>query len=242
MTPLTTLELPSQSGITPVGDPNSVNLFPTSFNGPADKVDASRSAFVPVDPNQVENLALQFDQRGYGLSDADYAARFPQLAAGRNYEANNAALNISGQTDPLLTSTLKTSGLGNVNFGQGEYKQARNMGVGILDKEKRDRNYFSRTLANNPQRTFGLSGQDIAHIALANTNGQNIFNQGAYGAKVNANISAINQDAQNQSAIIGGIGAITGATIKGFASNPYLTAGGYGATNPYPYAYNVAGG
>jgi hypothetical protein len=175
----------------------------------------------------LENLAVQFDTKGYNLSDADWAARFPQLEAGRSYGIQSAQTNLAGHPDPYVTSEMNRGGYGNVNFGSNEYQQARNLGMGITDKENRDRNYFATLLKDNPQRAFGLNSNDIANIALANTGAQNAQSQAKFQSNLNAYNASVQQGIQNTSAIIGGVGKVGGAII----SNPYvdssLSPGGY---------------
>lgn len=210
--------------IPPGGTEVAPNLFPQSLVGAGTKGNPSGD-FVPVNPNATEQLAVSTDEKGYNIADQDFAKRFPLLAQGRDLNIASAQQNLAGGSDALMNSTLNQSGLGDVNLGQGEYAQARNIGVPIAAKESRDRAYFQRLLADNPHRAFGLNGQDIARIALANTNGVNVNKQGQFGSRLNQYVASVQQSGQNQAALIGGVGSLAGAAI----SNPYLTSGGYGA-------------
>jgi hypothetical protein len=187
---------------------------------------------------QTEQQALAADVASYNRSDADYAQRFPDLVAGRNYNVANAVSNLGGQTDPTITNALKTAGFGGTNMGGTVFQQARAMGQPILAKEQRDRNYFETLLSDNPQRAFGLSGGDVANIALANVGAQNAYNQGTYGTRVGAANAQLLQNAQNSAALYGAIGAIGSAGIKYGASQNYNSpALSYGYYQPNQSIY-----
>ncbi len=193
----------------------------------------------PVQTNipQVEQQAIAADQTSYGLSDADFANRFPQLAAGRNYNVADSAYNLAGNTDPQVSGAINKAGLGTPNWGNTEFSQARNAGQPILSKEKRDRNYFQTLLSDNPQRAFGLSGGDVVNLAMANLGAQNQFNQSVYGTRIVGQNQAIAQNAQNAAALYGAIGSLGSAAIKSYGSpnytSSYLSPSEYGAYNPY---------
>lgn len=164
---------------------------------------AKPKKFVPIDPYAVNKLAGATDTAGYAMSDADWAKRFPALVAGREASIQDAASQLEGGQSQQVTDALKKSGL-NVDISGNEFQQAQKLGLPILSKEQRDRTYFQKLLGDNPQRQFGLSGQDVAHIAIANTNSQNNYNQGLFGSRINAYNSQIAQNAQNTGAIVSG--------------------------------------
>lgn len=215
-----------------------INLGAGNLIGPGTRGDKS-GKLTPLDPNALEKLAVQADTLGYGLSDQDFAARFPWLAKGREAEIASADTNLAGKTDPFMTKALKQSGLSDINFGQGEYTQARNLGEPILAKENRDRSYFSRLLSENPQRSFGLNAGDIARIAMANTAGVNMVALGLAQGRVNQALSNINTQAQSEAGMISAIGQLGAAGLKAFGNQPNYTSPqlnlGYynNFTNPY---------
>jgi hypothetical protein len=202
-------------------------LFGGGSGGSAPKTPALAQVNVP----NTEGEALAADVVGYGLSDQDYAKRFPQLVAGRNYNVNNAVSNLQGQTDPAVSSALQTAGFGTPNLGSNEFQQAKSLGQPILAKEQRDRTYFQNLLQDNPQRAFGLSGGDVVNLGLANLGAANSYNQSIYGTRVQGANQAILQNAQNMSALYGALGSVGAAGIKSYANSqsPYLSYSQYSA-------------
>lgn len=222
-------------GISSLDDLNSIGggIDQPSLVGKGVQGDPS-GKFKFLNPSKLEKMAVQADQLGYNLSDEDWAKRFPWLAKGRDYAVESARSNLAGERDPFLTNTLKQAGLGDVDFGTGEFKQARNMGQPILQKEQRDRAYFQRLMADNPQRAFGLNAGDIARIAMANTNGVNMNALGLATGRANQAISNINSQAQDNAAMISAFSKIGSTAIGAFANktnytSPTLQPGYYNA-------------
>jgi len=179
--------------------------------------------FIPIDIAQVAGLAAATDKTGYDISDADWAARFPALDKGRNYsiaEINNA---MTPRPDPQVTNALAKSGL-TADIGGNPFEQAVKLNLPILSKEQRDRTYFQKVLGDNPQRQFGLSGSDVAHIAIANTNSQNNFNQGLFGSRINAYNASIQQNAQATQGIVSGVGGLANIGAQLYQNNQLSTA------------------
>lgn len=192
---------------------------------------------VTTNVGNAQSVARNADIQAYNLSDADYAKRFPDLVAGRSYNVNNAVSNLEGQTDPHITQALQSAGLGSPDLGNTEFEQARSLGQPILKKEQRDRNYFQTLLSDNPQRAFGLSGGDVANIALSNVGAANSYNQGIYGTRLAGYNQNLLQNAQNNSALISALGSLAGAGIK-YGSQPSygsstLNYGYYAGQQPY---------
>jgi hypothetical protein len=220
-------------GGNPFGIPNLSSVFPNipDFNDVAltDNNDlvglqanvTADSKIKNLNVNELERLTLGADKLGYDLSDEDFARRFPLLVKGRDYNINSAASNLAGERDPFLMQSLNDAGLGDVDFGTGEFKQARNLGMPILAKEARDRAYFQRLLADNPQRTFGLNSGDVARIALANTQGANMLGLGQAQGRINQAIANTASDAASQAAMISALGQIAGAGVKAFGSTNF---------------------
>jgi len=172
-----------------------------------------------LNPAKLEKLAVQGDTLGYNASDADFKKRFPYLAKGRDLAIESAKTNIMGQTDPFVASALKSAGLGSLNFGKNEFAQARNMGQPIAAKEQRDRNYFTRLLADNPARSFGLNSGDISKIALANTNGINMQALGLAQGNAAQAISDAQASAANNAALMSAIGQLGATSIGAFTQS-----------------------
>jgi hypothetical protein len=174
---------------------------------------------VKLDPTALENTAVQYDQQGYDTSDADYKKRFPDLVAGRDFAINNAAADLSGQQDPIYNKAFNQTGLGNINLGSNSFQQSVNTGQPVLAMEQRDRNYFQRLFANNPQRTFGLSPGDVTNIALANTGAQTQFNAQSVGSKINQ----LNAQTAQNAALAGVLGKV-GGTVASAATGAIINS------------------
>lgn len=182
--------------------------------------------FTPINTQDVAQQALGADIQGYQMSDADYAKRFPQLVSGRDLNISDALNNLKGGTSPIVSNALSASGLSR-DLGSTETKKARNLGMPISDLQSRDRNYFYNMFT--PERTAGLTGQDIAHIAIANTNNANSYNQGTFGSRINAYNAGVGQNIQNTSALYSGLAALIGAGGKSYAQSQYFSPQGYGS-------------
>lgn len=186
---------------------------------------------------QAQSQALAADQESYLLSDRDYANRFPQLTAGRNYNINNAASDLAGHQDPAVTNALRQSGFGNVNLGSNSFQQSRSLGQPVLSMEQRNNNYFQTLLSDNPERAFGLSGGDVANIALGNVGAANAYNTGTYSTRIQGYNQNIMQNAQNSAAMFSALGSLGRIGAQGYSnynnSSPYLSA------NQYVYSGNV---
>lgn len=161
--------------------------------------------FVPIDTKAVGDLALATDVAGYAASDADWRNRFPKLAQGRDTSISMAYDALRGKASPQVEEGLRKSGL-QVDVSGNEFEQSRKLGLPILAKEQRDRTYFQKILADNPQRQFGLTGSDVTNIAISNTNSQSNYNQGLFGSRINQYNSQVAQSAQNTAGIVAGIG------------------------------------
>ena len=168
---------------------------------------ARPAAFVPVDIAKTAQLALDADKAGYKISDLDWERRFPLLKKGRDFNIEDAGLQLRGGTSKTVADAMSQSGLTG-DLGNTEFEKSRNLGMPILALEQRDRNYFQKQLAMNPQRAAGLSGQDVARIAITNTGGQNNYNQGIFQSRIAQYNTQVNQALQNQNAGVAGLGAL----------------------------------
>lgn len=185
-------------------------------------------AFQPIDINSVGNQALQADITGYNLSDANMAQRFPGLVSGRNQQISNAYNQLTGPLDPTVQNSFVNQGMaqsfgafggGNNMAGIGTSGTAAGNAVAtslannVQKKQDYDRQYFEQLLGYNPQRQFGLSGEDVVNMAMANTQGQNAYNQQSYAAKYN-NYNAKNAaKGQSSAAALGSTASIIAAVL-----------------------------
>lgn len=185
--------------------------------------------FIPLNVDELARTARESDIQRYGLSDADFARRYPQLVSGRQASINSAVTNLQGQHwDPILANALQRTGVHDVNVLDKR---------GIANKRDRDRTYFSRLLGANPQRAIGLSGEEVARGMVANTNNQNAYNMALWGGDVARTISQTQQGAQNNAALLSGIGDLAGTLGKSYTppstyldpASYYTPPGGYSA-------------
>lgn len=174
----------------------------------------------PIDINATENSALTADIFGYGLSDKDFASRFPGLVQTRDADIQQSYKNLNSPLDSTVQNSFVTKGLGQSlsAFGGGGEGATGVEGIGrntvassvakdTLGYQDNARAYNENLYALNPERGLGLSGEDASNLAIANTGNLSAANQQAYAAKVaqqNANIAAANQKRA----------AVTGAAIS----------------------------
>lgn len=187
--------------------------------------------FQPIDINSVGNQALQADIMGYNLADADLAKRFPGLVSGRQQQTQDAYNQLTGPLDPTVQNSFVNQGLaqsfgafggGNNSAGVGTGTAAGNavatsLANNVQKKQDYDRQYFEQLLGYNPQRQFGLTGEDVTNMAMANTQGQNAYNQQKYAAQY-GNYNAKNAAAgQKSSAAISTIASLAAAALMAFS-------------------------
>ena len=147
---------------------------------------------------------------------------------------NQLGAEMGGGIPSQATGALQTAGLGAEAAripGKNEFQTGRNLGEPIA-KEQRDRNYAANLLAMNPERSMGLSGQDILDIVTSNTGNVNAFRSAAFQTQSNAAISQSLQNAQDFSALTSLLGGA--AKVGASVSSPY--------TNPYASVYSYPGG
>lgn len=186
-------------------------------------IDAANSTnprpFQPIDIAGTARLALEADKLGYKTSDQDFANRFPQLVSGRAFNIADSAAQLSGGTSRQLTDSMAKAGV-SANLGTDEFQKAQNLGKPILGIEQRDRNYFSRLMAENPQRQAGLTGADVTKLAAQNTGGQNAYNSQIFGNQIAKYNASIAQGMQNQYAATSGLASLAGLLSDSNRSKP----------------------
>lgn len=183
--------------------------------------------FTPVDPSTLGQQALAADIAGYQMSDADLASRFPGLVSGRNQQMNDAYNQLTGPLDPTVQNQFMSQGLGQAFGAYGGGSNDMGIGTGtaaghsvatslannVQKKQDYDRAYFESLVGLNPQRQFGLSGQDVANVAVANTAGQNAYNQQKYAAQYgNYNAQQASQS-QQQGALLSTLASLAGTAL-----------------------------
>ena len=134
------------------------------------------------------------DQAAYGLSDADFKARYPSLYNSQNTFLGNLNSEMSGNINPQMENVWTRAGLGNAVGSTGNWSLgtgttgmanvARNLGIDQMGYYNNILNQFQNANDTFKPRTFGLSGGDTANIALSNIAGQNNANAQAYAYKV----------------------------------------------------------
>ncbi len=203
--------------------------------------------FTKIDPKKVQAQALATDKASYALSDLKYKERFPDLVKARDYMRGDIVANMSntfgggaGMT-PVVNQTLADAGLaagfngtsGYFPQGQNQYDQAKALGKPILSMEQRGRKYFQNEIAMNPERQFGLSGQDIAHIAIANVGGQNNFNQGLFGVRLGQYNQQVAQQSDMTQGLISGLGSIVRSGVSLYQNTNSLDPSYYSSNQPW---------
>lgn len=184
--------------------------------------------FIQANPQAIQQQALSMDQQAYGLSDADFRQRYPQLWSSQQTFLNNLNTQMSGGVNPQLQNLWARSGLagavgstGNWSMGTGTTGMAnvaRNLGLNQQQYQQQLLNQFQTANQTFQPRTFGLSGGDAAQIALSNLAGQNNWNQAQYAYKVQESQFATNLAAQQSVASANAQNASTGSLIGGAGS------------------------
>lgn len=207
--------------------------------------------FIQANPQAIQQQTLSMDQQAYGLSDADFRQRYPQLWSSQQTFLNNLNTNMSGRINPQLENLWTRAGMagavgatGNLSMGTGTTGQAniaRNLGLNQRDYTQTLQNQFQQANQTFQPRTFGLSGADAAQIALSNVAGQNNWNQAQYAYKVQESQFATNLAAQQSVASANAANAQTGSLIGGAGSAVsalavvafcWVARAAYGAQNP----------
>lgn len=199
---------------------------------------ATPPKFVPVDIPKTASLATDYDVAAYNASDADFAARHPELVTGRDSTIADAAKQLGGNLGDKEMSALVASGLGSeggkISTGN-QFKTSRSSGQTILAKEQRDRNYFERILTQNPMRST-FSGADAVRIALGNTGNQNALNSSLFQSRVDQYNTQQQQAGQN----IGAYANLFSGAAANFSKYYNQPQPGSVYIDPYNSVYNVA--
>lgn len=154
--------------------------------------------YIPLNLDELQNTAVNYDTRAYGLSDANFKRRHrPLLKAEKLFERQVLA-DQKGESElmPALQNEFMRAGIGGAldAFGDtpgtlapgsaGEASVARNLGINIMGFQDRNRENRQRSLLIAeelfPRRQFGLTGADAVNVMAANNAGENNANQAAY--------------------------------------------------------------
>jgi hypothetical protein len=208
-------------------------------------------AFVPANPQQIEQTATGMDTTAYGLSDADFKSRYPQLYSSQQTFLNNLKTQMGGAVTPQLQNLWTRSGLTNAVGATGGWSLgtgttgmanvARNLGLNQMQYQQQLMNQFQTANDTFRPRTFGLSGADASQIALSNIAGQNNWNQANYAYKVQESQFAENMAAQQSVMSANAANAQTGNILSGAGSAVsalavvafcWLARSAYGAYDP----------
>lgn len=155
--------------------------------------------FHPIDIGKTVAQALEYDTQGFDWSDTDFISRFPGLVATRNQQIDDAYNQLTGPLDPSVQSLFTRggiqaglgvvggggdplSGLGMTKGSFGSNTASATLAKSLLEKQDYDRSNLDMLIGNNPQRAFGISGEGVANLAIANTGGLNASNQQQYQA------------------------------------------------------------
>lgn len=178
--------------------------------------------FIPVKFGDVNNSAITADEAAYLRSDADFARRNPELVKANKMFKSSVLKDQEGDSElmPQVQNEFMRAGLAEAlaSFGgtedtstlapgsAGEASVARNLGVGILnlqDRNRRNRNESLSIAARLfPKRQIGLTGSDAASIEIANTNQTNATLQAEYEAEVAAKNKNYDINAQNTNSMV----------------------------------------
>jgi hypothetical protein len=184
--------------------------------------------FNPVDIGQTASLAEKYDELGWSWSDEDLLARFPGLVVRRDANTNDAADQITGPLDPIVQGQFATDALEKAfsSFGGGNSMPdigsagsaargsiASSIADDTLSKQDYDRTYLAQMFADNPERTFGLTGKEATDIAISNALGANNAAYGNYLGQVSQGNADSQLAAQQTQAGIGIALSIIGIAV-----------------------------
>lgn len=177
--------------------------------------------FISANPAALEAQAVAQDTQAYGLSDADFRQRYPQLYNTQQTVLNNLQSQMTGNLTPQLQSAMIRGGLtGAMTGGTGAWSMgpgtagmanvARQFGQNQMTYQQNLLNQFQSANDTFRPRTFGLSGADAAQVALSNIAGQNTWNASQYAYNVQNAQFATNLAAQQAVASANAANAQTG--------------------------------
>src|SRR5260221_14184381 len=121
--------------------------------------------FIQANPQAIEPSATAMDEQAYGLSDADFKARYPQLYQAQQTDINNLNSQMSGNVTPQLQNLWARSGLTNALGSTGSWSLgtgtpgmanvARNLGLNQMQYQQQLQSQFQTANDTFKPRTFG---------------------------------------------------------------------------------------
>jgi hypothetical protein len=226
-----------------IGGTEMPKINPKNQNIPlVDRVNIAKGAARDkkfIDPAQLSQDMLKYDTDYYKTAADRFAQQYPDLVRGRSALLAGAEAPLMGGGDPYAQKALSGAGLGDVNLGKDLEHIAVNTGQPIASAENRGRSYFADLLngplnsrLNMEHHQLGISGVDLANVALTNANMARITSDAKTQNAINSALAGVQQGAQTSQAIASGIGTIGSSLISGLTrnsnSNPYLSSGFYG--------------
>lgn len=173
--------------------------------------------YIPFDYNDAQKKAITGDTEFYQRSDADFKRRHGSLVQAEKLFETSVLKDQQGEHElmPQVQGELMRAGIGSAldSFGDGstsgaplapgsagEASVARNLGLGVLDFQDRNRRNRERSLSIAedlfPRRTFGMAGQDIVSHLVSENQNQNAFNAAQYERQYQAEAAKVGQQAQ----------------------------------------------
>jgi hypothetical protein len=156
--------------------------------------------FYPIDIQQAITDQLSADIWSWNYSKNDLAERFPGLVAAQNQQIEQAYNQLTGPVDPTIQNDFVTKGLetglastsgGSAMVGLGLQEgsagrgaESANVASNLQSLQDYYRENFAQQLALNLPPAVGLSGADVAQLAISNTVGQNAANQLGYQSQL----------------------------------------------------------
>lgn len=172
--------------------------------------------YIPFDFQGTQKQAIKEDQDYYVRSDADFKHRHAPIVGAEKLFEQSVLKDQQGESElmPMVQNELTRAGiastldsLGTTGAGSvlapgsaGEANVARNLGLGVLQFQDRNRanREHSLSIAEDifPRRTFGMSGADFASSAISETQNQNAWLGANYERQFAAEQAKVGQQAQ----------------------------------------------
>lgn len=174
-------------------------------------------AYEPIPVQPLLNQSIQADTEAYHRSDADFAQRHAPIVQAEKLFQTSALNDQKGDStlSPEIQSELTRAGLQGAGgaFGDnastlapgsaGEASVARNLGVGIMNFQDRNRANRMASLgaaeAIFPRRNFGFGGETTTELGVADWAGKQNHNLADYNSQIQLQELNWRNEAQNNS-------------------------------------------
>lgn len=197
------------------------------IGGPIFKSHKRKAGMIPKTPHykklkykDARQVAEGLAQRGYAASDKDFQERLPELYAAQQFNSDQIAADMRGDVPSAITDAVRGTGFMSEagKMSGNRYQQARHLGIPVLAKESRDRNYFEELIKRNkPRGDLTLGGKQLAQIAIGNTNNAAVYSNAAQNASLQQQNVNTQQNAQNMAAL----GNILSTSVAQYAQGQY---------------------